>query len=235
MTLPPVILFDLDDTILSFSASADECWRELCAEFSGRLRSSESALYAGIDASREWFWSDPERSRRGRLDMEAARRAIVGDAFSKLGFDAPDLARQLADRYTATREERVAPFPGAIETLAELRRRGRTLALLTNGSSKFQRRKIDRFELSGFFDLIWIEGEMGVGKPDRRVFLGALEELDASPGDAWMVGDNLTADIEPAQQLGLTTVWVDHASTGLPNESPVEPTRSVAAISELLL
>ena len=49
-----------------------------------------------------------------------------------------------------------------------------------------------------------------------------------------MVGDNLEADIRPARELGLHTVWVDHDRSGLPAHPPARPHRVVHAIRELL-
>ena len=130
------------------------------------------------------------------------------------------------------REQRVHVFPGALDTLSRWRRSGIPLALLTNGSSEFQRRKIDRFSLEPYFDAIFVEGELGFGKPDSRVFRAALAALGSDPAESWMVGDSLEADIRPALEIGLTTVWVDHAERGLPDGAP-QPTQRVVSISEI--
>lgn len=85
------------------------------------------------------------------------------------------MARELADSYTALREEReetIAPFPGAIETLHRFRDKG-VRPGLTNGRAETQRAKVDRFGLDSLFDFVLIEGEFGVGKPDERVYLKA--------------------------------------------------------------
>ncbi|MCZ6782086.1 MAG: HAD family hydrolase [Proteobacteria bacterium] len=234
--LPRAVFFDLDDTILSFSAGADECWARVCARHVGRLPGIDTpALRAAIDESRDWFWSDDERSRAGRLDMGRARRRIVGRAFDELGLDAETVALELADQFTLEREERVHLFPGALETLVALRDRGVPLALLTNGGARFQRAKIDRFELASHFEIVLIEEEFGVGKPDERVFRRALDHLGVAPGETWMVGDSLRADIAPAVALGLHSVWVDHRDAGLPEDAPASPHRRVVRISELLV
>ena len=68
---------------------------------------------------------------------------------------------------------------------------GCRLALLTNGGSKGQRLKIDRFNLAMLFDVILIEGEVGFGKPDPRIYTKALAALDVPASEAWMIGDNL--------------------------------------------
>ena len=96
----------------------------------------------------------------------------------------------------------MAPLPDAIETVRWLRESGRRLALLTNGAAAAQRRKIARFEIADLFDAILVEGELGFGKPDERVYLRALNALGVTPADAWMVGDNLDFDVAAPQKLG---------------------------------
>lgn len=232
--LPPVILLDLDDTILRFSAAGNECWEQLCGEHAPRVGLASATLLKAVGESALWYWSDAERHRIGRLDLRAARRLIVGRAFSALGIVNERAANELADAFTVLREELVRPFDGAIEGLRAMRENGARLGLLTNGSATFQRRKIERFDLAPFFELILIEGELGFGKPDVRVFHEALRHFDCNPTNAWMIGDNLEWDIEPAQALGIGDVWVDHAGTGLPAESPVQPSRTVQSLRDVL-
>jgi putative hydrolase of the HAD superfamily len=234
-SLPPVILLDLDDTILRFSAAGDECWQHVCAHFAPRLGDvSKEDLLTAITRCARWYWSDLDRHRTGRLDMQRARRDIVRAAFAQLHLEGMSVADELADRFTALREEWVRPFDGAREALAAFRDRGARLGLLTNGSSEFQRRKIERFDLARFFEVILIEGELGFGKPDHRVFHRALAELRVTPSETWMIGDNLEWDIAPAQQLGILDVWVDHAGTGLPSDSSITPTHTVTALTTLI-
>ncbi len=234
-TLPPFLLFDLDDTLLDFTSTGDRCWETLCAAFAPRLGLLPAAdLLAAINQVRGWYWSDPERHRQGRLGMQDARRRIVRLSFETLGLEAPEIADELADAFTQQREELVLPFPGAVETLQSLRERGVRMGLITNGTAHFQRRKIQRFGMAPFFELIQIESEFGVGKPEPAAFLHALRCLDAAPGQAWMVGDDLEYDIRPAQALGMGTVWVDRAGKGLPPECRIQPAWIVKRIAELV-
>jgi putative hydrolase of the HAD superfamily len=88
--------------------------------------------------------------------------------------------------------------------------------------------------LEQYFDSILIESELGVGKPEKRIFLYALKQLRTSPTQAWMVGDNLRLDIQPALELGMNTVWVDYDKKGLPGDSPVVPTSIINSLMELI-
>jgi putative hydrolase of the HAD superfamily len=233
--LPPAILFDMDDTILAYDAGADDVWRRVCAAGEGRgcgCRAGE--LFAAICAVRDWYWADAERHRRGRLDLQGARREIVRAAFERLSLVPGELADELADSYSTQREEAVRPFPGACETLAALRRTGIGMALITNGHPSLQRRKIDAFGLEPYFDCILIEGEFGCGKPDERVYHHALACLGIEPRQAWMVGDNLEWEVAVPQRLGLYAVWVDAYRKGLPPGTPIRPDRTIHSLTELL-
>jgi putative hydrolase of the HAD superfamily len=233
--LPKAILCDLDDTILGDSENADACWQRICARYALRIEGlTPETLLTAIDASRRWFWGDPERHRRGRLHLEQARREIVTGALRWLGIEAPVVANEIADAYTVERAGTVQPVPGAIETLRSLRDQGVRLALITNGSTEVQRGKIERFGLVSLFDCILIEGEFGVGKPDPRVYRHTLDQLNVSPEETWMVGDNVEWDVAAPQRLGIVGIWLDIAGSGLPASSPVRPDRIIRTLSDLL-
>jgi putative hydrolase of the HAD superfamily len=232
--LPPAILFDLDDTILAYGAASEACWREVSRRYAPRVGGvTAAALYDRLTAETNWFWSDAERHRRGRLDMVAARRTVIAAVLDRLGRPDPELALEMAQVRTDLHENAVEPFPGAIAALRRLRAAGVRLALVTNGAAEVQAHKIDRYDLRPLFACIVIEGAFGCGKPDERVFRHALDALGVGPAEAWMVGDNLSADIAPAKALGLYAVWHDVKGRGLPADAPVCPDRIVRAVAEL--
>jgi putative hydrolase of the HAD superfamily len=233
-SLPRVLLIDLDDTIVRYSAGEEGLWAEVAGRFASRLPVSLERLLAAVDAVREPFWADPERSRRARQDMFLARRAVLAQAFDRLGLSPEsELVREVADAYSSEKEARVAPFPGALDALTELRRRGHKLGLLTNGGARLQRAKLERYDLVRLFDAVRIEGEVGLGKPRPEAFAGALAALDAAGEAALMIGDDLEADIAGGQAAGLATVWIDHRGVGPPPGAP-SPERAVRALAELL-
>jgi len=232
--LPRAVLFDLDDTILDYNGGANEAWRAVCGFHAPAISCDGPRLQAAIRACAEWYWSDPERHRVGRLDIRAARTHIVTEAMRTLGHDHPVLARQIAHEYTDARDRDIRPFPNALETLATLQARGVAMALVTNGAAAVQRAKIDRWQLGKFFPCMVVEGEFGIGKPDPRVYHEVMERLRISPGDAWMVGDNLEWDVAAPQRLGIVGIWNDCRRTGLPPDSSVRPDRIVRSIAELV-
>ena len=234
--IPQAIILDLDDTILD-SGNPDVSWRRICAEFAGNFDGvTAERFFDALIEARDGFWGDDRQAREGRLDLLAARRTIFARALSSMGVASPEPAviDAMARRYTVLRDVAVTPFRGALAALERLRGSGIKLALLTNGSAEKQWGKIRQFDLAGFFDHIQVEGDLGFGKPDRRAFGYALAALDVEPEDAWMVGDNLLADIEGAQRAGIFAVWIDAHDSGLDARDGVAPDRVVGSLDDLL-
>lgn len=170
----------------------------------------------------------------GRQDLRATSAWIVAQALSRLGCEDSELATRIGHRYRDLRDEGIELFPDSVDTLEKLRGRDVRLALLTNGSAIGQRAKIERFDLARHFDCICIEGELGWGKPDERVYVHALKSLNVEPERVWMVGDNLEWDVAAPMQLGITGIWYDRFKAGLPEGYSPAPSRVIRGLSELL-
>src|SRR5205085_12248217 len=73
-------------------------------------------------------------------------------------------------------------------------------------------RDLERFGLREFFDsrALLFSSEVGVWKPDPRIFREAAERLRLSPELALYVGDRLVDDVGGAQRAGLRAVLREH-------------------------
>jgi len=240
--VPRALFFDLDDTIIDDSSNVDSSWRTAVSDLAPAHSIDTDALLRLIHEVRAWYWSDAERHRVGRADLRGTSAWTVGEALSRLGAPDDQLAGQIGNRYRDLREHGHQIFPDAIETLQKLRTLGVRLALLTNGSAEGQRAKINRFDLEQHFDYISIEGEFGCGKPDERVYKGALSALAAEPDVTWMVGDNMEWDVAAPMRLGITGIWFDRHATGLPvsatsklfEDGKRQPDRIIRSLTELI-
>ena len=62
----------------------------------------------------------------------------------------------------------------------------------------------------------------------------ALETLEVSSAEAWMVGDNLLNDIAGAQFAGIYSIWVDRNDSGITKDSAAAPDRVIRSIADLI-
>ncbi|MGH2509848.1 MAG: HAD family hydrolase [Ktedonobacteraceae bacterium] len=102
-------------------------------------------------------------------------------------------------------------FADALTTLAELRRRGFLLGVVTNrlwGGEPFYQ-DLATMGLLDYFESphIAISGNLGIRKPNPDIFGHVLQTLQVSPPETAMIGDSLSADILGAQPLGITAIW----------------------------
>ena len=234
LPLPLVLLFDLDDTIIA-SRDREPLLAEVIDEFVPEIPLSRAELHAGFAAHRDWLDSQPVRDRIASPNApRTTMREFAAAAFARMGLDHPDVVQAFADRYRNVHINSGVLFDGAVETLVALRARGLRLGLVTNGSVDWQWPKIERFNLRMHFECIAVEGDLGMGKPDPRVFYHVLSAMRAEPSDGWMVGDSLADDVAAAQAVGLRGIWHDWAEQGLPADTLVEPDQTIVRIRELL-
>jgi putative hydrolase of the HAD superfamily len=237
--LPEAIFFDLDDTLLNDNRASEVAWQKACeisANKTGLFSSQE--LFKRINVIRKQYWSDPKRYvpyDEARLTYNFGRTVIAKTALIELGYCRDDnTAAEIVDNYAQLKLECLELFPEAEKVLETLQKRGTRLALLTNGEAREQRSKIERTGIQKFFNCCFVEGELGHGKPDRKIFELALNRLQVEPLQAWMIGDDLHNDIKGAQQSGIFAVWCDYKHQGLPVASAVKPDRSIHNLIELL-
>ncbi len=62
--------------------------------------------------------------------------------------------------------------------------------------------------LASFFDSITDSADVGIRKPDKRIFQHTLEKLNAVPNETIVVGDSYKNDISPAKSIGCKTIWI---------------------------
>jgi len=97
--------------------------------------------------------------------------------------------------------------PGALEVLAHTRKEEYKTALIANADGVSARNVIASCDLEDYFDVMVISGEVGIEKPDTRIFHLALDRLGIRAGNAVMVGNRIDIDVHGAKQAGMKSVW----------------------------
>jgi len=134
--------------------------------------------------------------------------------------------------YHDTKFREIAPFPDVIPTLGALRSRGLITAVVTHGRTVKQAEKLVRLGLAGHFDAVFISEQIGISKPNPKLYLVALDGLGVAPEEAIYIGDNPRHDIVPAQSIGMVAIWARRASK-YPLDG-VEPDHIIDDFSQVL-
>jgi putative hydrolase of the HAD superfamily len=99
------------------------------------------------------------------------------------------------------------PRPGAVDTIAELRRRGLGVGLITVCSEDV----VDVWEetpFAGIFDAVVFSCSCGYRKPDPRIYELALRQLGVETAEAIFVGDGTNDELAGAEAVGMRAVQI---------------------------
>src|SRR5438874_2718275 len=250
------ILFDLDNTLLLEDEATEEALRrtsEHAAVRTGAVggpihaaaREAAASLFAAspvfayAEAMGIWwgealwggFAGDRTELAALRAFVPGFRREVWRRALLSVAVDDAALIEDLAATFGAVRRALRPIDPEAEATVADLGRDHR-LALVTNGAPDVQREKLATTTLAAHFAAIVISVELGIGKPDPRIFRAALDAIGVRPDAAVMVGDSRERDIDGAARAGLRTVWLDRGEGGTVHGAIV-PDARIGALGEL--
>lgn len=112
------------------------------------------------------------------------------------------LFRLYDERWADTLRETV---PGTAEIVSRLKQAGYPLHLLSNISSEKFPLMLDMYPVLKRFDSIILSGELGLIKPDPRIFIHTLNQLGRSPEACFFIDDN-PANIESARGVGIPSI-----------------------------
>lgn len=159
--------------------------------------------------------ADLKRAIRGASgDLERVRskgeertfEEVYADMLSRLGIQSSD--EDLEAIHGIFKRHHVNSFyPCTERVLEELSARYK-VALLSNTMSDQPRVCLTEKRLDRHFTLIICSRDLGVRKPSPRIFRHVLSELGVEPEEAVHVGDNIEADMEGAEGVGITPIWI---------------------------
>ena len=136
---------------------------------------------------------------------------------------------------TPWHSEDEVPYPDAVPTLRELKRRGYKLGVIANQNYGTEMR-LKNWNLLRFFEVIAASADLGMAKPDPAIFEWALKQADCSPQNAVMVGDRMDNDMEPANRLGMHSVRLKRGLGAYhePQSDDEVPEYTISMLAELL-
>ncbi len=201
------VTLDLDDTLWPFAPVG----RRIEAALHGFLTEHAPATAARYDHAMALEAMAAVREERDDLahDLGALRRLVMRRLLADAGDD-PDLADPAFEIVYAARQ-RVELFPDAAAALDRMAARLPLLAV-TNGNADLELTGVARWFSAGCLSA----EQLGVGKPDARVFAAACERLGVPPADVLHAGDHPEHDVAGALDFGMQAAWVHRDLEGDP-------------------
>ncbi len=199
------VIFDLDNTLYSYDRSHAAAYPAV-QELAQRELNLTPERFDQLHARASRILSlrcggGPaihNRLIRYQIMLELAGLPIAG---------APELAVCYWERFLQAME----PEPGVVQSLQALKELGLRLGVGTNMSADLQFEKLRRLGLTPYLDLLVTSEEIGVEKPDPRLFLLCAEKAGTAPERCLFVGDSLEKDALAARTAGMQGVWYQPA------------------------
>lgn len=196
------VIFDLGLT-LTKTASCPEIYRNILARF-------------GIKATPDEFIRAQNATQREfeTIAYDKIKRKEFWTKFNvyllkKLGIqeDTVFLATQIDELWWKCSQIQI--YPDVKPTLSHLRAEGLKLGLVSNGFKQDLDHVLEEMELERYFDVIVCIDSCNCAKPDMEIFLYALKQLGAKPGEAIFIGDSVVHDYEGALNVGIKPLLID--------------------------
>jgi putative hydrolase of the HAD superfamily len=211
LSTPEIVTFDCWNTLL-----VEERWGEAHALRVDALLSAIRTEGLGVDREAAHRAFETAWGRHMQLwaegtvsgAAEVARWSLEALSLSLSSEGEADLVRHFEE---ASHSGQVVALDGAMETLEELARAGVAMALICDTGltpGRVVRRHLDRLGLLGLLRAQIFSDEVGVPKPDARIFAAALRALEAPAENAVHVGDLLRTDVAGARGVGMTSVRI---------------------------
>ena len=199
------IFFDLDRTLWDFEKNSQTTLLQLIKDF--------KLIEKGIDTAdnfikkykihNEELW---ELYREDKIKKEELRGKRFQLALAEYDIDDSELAEQFGLAYIKQSPLKTTLFPYTHEVLLYLKKKY-SLHIITNGFEEVQHIKLASSDLAQYFDVIVTSEQVGVKKPNAKIFEFALEQAKAKPDECIMIGDDFPVDVLGAEQIGIQGVY----------------------------
>ena len=194
-------VFDAYGTLLDLNSAAQSCNDEL-----GDKASALSEIWRAKQLQYTWL-----RSLMGRhADFRVVTENSLDYAMNALGISGDELRSRLLSFF-----EVLTPYPEVKPMLGKLRERGMKTAILSNGSPDMLKSATENAGIENLLDMVLSIEEVGVYKPDPKVYQLAVDRLDVRPENICFVSAN-GWDAAGGAAFGFQVAWINR--TGAPSE-----------------
>ena len=223
----PVVLFDLDHTLLDSDASSQAAFDSTMSSIGVEPTAEVFAIY---DRLNQALW---RRVEAGGISPNDVKTRRFEQLVEELGVDGDPVA--MGATFVQGLTDAGGLYPGALDLLNSLRGPCR-MAVVTNGIGPVQRGRLARLGLTRYFEVVSVSGELAMSKPAPAIFEHTLAQLGvADRSTVVMVGDSLASDISGGVASGIDTIWFNRHGEHPAVESATYEVAALSDIAELVL
>ena len=215
------VLFDAGFTLLEPTRSVADVYFGSAAELGVSLPEQEfraRLAEAWPKATSEYRSAHPDLESSDELERDAWRRftRMAAEPFPELLRRHEEWLQRLFRHFDEAPAWR--PYPGAHELLAQLRRRGVVVGVVSNWHTSLHQ-ILEGLALKPLCHFVLTSADAGRKKPHPRIFEQAVRLAGFDPGDIVHVGDSWDDDVEGARAAGLEAIFVRRG----PSAAPPDP------------
>lgn len=222
-----MIFFDIDDTLL------DNRGAERAAAMDFHRLHTDIFPMSPEEFAVRWRAATEKHVRRyllGELSFQGQRRERLKELFAPRVLLSDAEADHLFQSYLISYERNWKLFSDVETCFDQLA--GTRLGIISNGESYQQRKKLIVTGLTDRFSIITISEEIGLSKPNPKIFIEACRAAKVNPSDCWHIGDDLNADAQGSLSAGLHGVWLNR--DGMNYYEGIPTIRSLSNLIELI-
>ena len=219
----PIVLLDLDDTLLDFHKAEHIAIAKTFVHFGIEPEERIICRYSEINAA-QW-----KRLERGEIDREQVLVGRFQLLFEELGLKYS--SREAKGIYENFLSQGHYFIPGAEELLNALQGKYR-LFICSNGTAVVQEGRLKSAGIGPYFEEIFISEEIGFNKPSAEFFERCFEKIpDFCRERTIMIGDSLTSDIQGGINAGIRTCWFN--PQGRPGRGDIVPDHELGKLEQV--
>lgn len=180
--------------------------------------------------------SGKRKYKHPEVDVVESFRMICANKGKKL---LKTLLTHLAQEMRAFSTEHIRLYPAVHETLDALKKQGKRLFILSNAQACFTQPELKKYDLTKYFDEIFLSSDYGVAKPDAAFFDILIAKHKLARKETIYVGNDPICDVDGARNARIDCLWIKTNGT-TPGVNPKVAPRFVvhdgdfAAITPLL-
>ena len=126
----------------------------------------------------------------------------------------------------------LSPFPEAKEVLTKLKERKIKLAILSNGTPSLLNELVKSNNLNNIFDDIFSIEEVGIYKPDSKVYDIPIKKYQIKKNEVTFLSSN-TWDVSGGGNYGYNSIWVNRNNNIFDNLD-YKPQNEISGLNQLL-